>query len=264
MIRYAIISDIHGNLTALNAVLDDIKEQNIDRIICLGDTISKGSKNHECVELVRSVVAAAVRGNNDIIYTKSLDEIADASENFNYDLFYNYQRQLTAEDINYLRSLPHCCEFMLSNRLVRCFHATPYDEGKSVFHFDSIDKKKSLFLPTEYTSKTMADVVIYGHTHMQSFEKLFGRTIINAGSVGNALNILWDDDLNAEKIGEFTMAEYLIISGVDGANSGEFGVEFRSVRYDKDKVLGCVNFDREEDYKNEIMCGRYRFPNRIK
>ena len=73
MIRYAIISDIHGNLSALTAVIEDIKKQDIDRIICLGDIIGKGSHGHECVKLVREFCDATVRGNNDIRYTNTLN-----------------------------------------------------------------------------------------------------------------------------------------------------------------------------------------------
>ena len=70
MIKYAIISDIHGNLEALNAVINDMKIQGVDRVICLGDIVSKGIHGHECVELVRQIADAVVRGNNDITYSK--------------------------------------------------------------------------------------------------------------------------------------------------------------------------------------------------
>lgn len=51
--RIAIISDIHGNVPALNAVLEDIKRRNIKRIFCLGDLAGKGPSSAEAVDLVR-------------------------------------------------------------------------------------------------------------------------------------------------------------------------------------------------------------------
>ena len=53
--RIAIISDIHGNLEAMEAVLNDIKKQDIDEVICLGDSISIGPNSKECVDLLIEV-----------------------------------------------------------------------------------------------------------------------------------------------------------------------------------------------------------------
>ena len=54
MDRIAIISDIHGNLEALKATLEDIKKRNINKLYCLGDIIAKGNHQQECVDLVRN------------------------------------------------------------------------------------------------------------------------------------------------------------------------------------------------------------------
>lgn len=262
--RYAILSDIHGNLEALKAVVEDIKKENIDRIICLGDTISKGSHGHECVEIVKNMCDAVVCGNNDIKYTKGLDEIAKTTENFDYDYFYWNQRQLTNEDILFLRKLPLCCEFYLSGRLVRCFHATPSDIDKSVFNFEDYETKLQLFAPTENTTNKWADVVVYGHIHHVFYEKLFGRILINAGSVGNSLNIVSDEAKNAPRMPDFTMAEYLVLNGLDGENCGEIGVEIKQVPYNKEKELSSFNNKNLEDvYTNEILNGKYRKHNTI-
>jgi predicted phosphodiesterase len=63
-VRTAIVSDIHGNLEALEAVLQDIKKQNCDRIVCLGDVIGYGPNPCECLDLVMSM-QASVLGNHD-------------------------------------------------------------------------------------------------------------------------------------------------------------------------------------------------------
>ena len=263
MIRYAIISDIHGNLEALNAVVADIKKQNIDRVICLGDIISKGSHGHECIEVVKRICDAVVRGNNDVKFAKSLDEIAlDGA--LDYDEFLWMQKQLTREDISYLRSLPMCCEFNLSGRLVRCFHATADDTGKSIFNFDGYGEKLDLFYPTQYTTKNNADVVVYAHSHFAGYEKLFGYTLINAGSVGNVLNVITNAELNNPHISEFTMAEYVILSGEDGLNKTDISIEFRQVEYDKHKELGGFNYPpQKEVYEKEIVHGEYMYPERV-
>ena len=264
MIRYAIISDIHGNLEALKAIKEDIKNQNVDRVICLGDIVSKGSHGHECLEIVREIADAVVKGNNDITYSMSLDEIAEICADFDYSLFMWTQRQLTTEDIDYLRKLPMCCELVLSGRLVRCFHAKPDDTEGTVFDFSTYKEKLSLFEPTEYTTSKTADVVVFGHTHHLSIQKMFGKTLINAGSVGNSLNVFIDNKYNSSKIEDFTMAEYIILSGENSEEFADFGIEVRNVPYNKEKEL--EDFSNEEDktlYENEIRFGKYRFPERL-
>ncbi|WP_237151846.1 metallophosphoesterase family protein [Oryzibacter oryziterrae] len=66
--RSAIITDIHGNLEALNAVLDDIEEAGVDRIVCLGDIVGYGADPQACVEVISGLVdkgAICIRGNHD-------------------------------------------------------------------------------------------------------------------------------------------------------------------------------------------------------
>lgn len=64
-IKIAVISDLHGNLEALKKVLEDIKNRNVNKIICLGDIIAKGSHPNECIDLVRKNCFIILRGNTD-------------------------------------------------------------------------------------------------------------------------------------------------------------------------------------------------------
>ncbi|MBI4576353.1 MAG: metallophosphoesterase family protein [Planctomycetes bacterium] len=63
--RLAIISDIHANLPALDAVLEDARRQGVERLACLGDVVGYGADPAACVEAVRSVCAFTLRGNHD-------------------------------------------------------------------------------------------------------------------------------------------------------------------------------------------------------
>ena len=71
--KIAIISDIHSNLTALKAVLEDIKSRGCDKIFCLGDTIAKGVHSKECVKLVRENCEVVLRGNCDRVFGDTYD-----------------------------------------------------------------------------------------------------------------------------------------------------------------------------------------------
>ena len=73
MDKIAIISDIHGNLEALKAVLADIKERNISKIYCLGDIIAKGTHQQECVNLIQENCEIVLKGNCDEYFTSDID-----------------------------------------------------------------------------------------------------------------------------------------------------------------------------------------------
>ena len=64
-VRTALISDIHGNLEALNTVLEDIGNRKVDRIVCLGDTLGYGPNPAECVDVVADVCDWCLLGNHD-------------------------------------------------------------------------------------------------------------------------------------------------------------------------------------------------------
>src|SRR5581483_5628888 len=63
--KHAIIADIHGNLEALQAVLADIKAQQCDRIVCLGDIVGYNASPRACMDIVRSMDIPCVKGNHD-------------------------------------------------------------------------------------------------------------------------------------------------------------------------------------------------------
>ena len=71
--RIAVISDIHGNWHALEAVLDDIRAEKVDEIWCLGDIVGYGGKPSECLALVREGSAICLGGNHDLVVSGVLD-----------------------------------------------------------------------------------------------------------------------------------------------------------------------------------------------
>jgi len=103
--RYALIADIHANLTAFTAVLDDIKlKGGVEEIWCLGDVVGYGPDPHQCIELLRQYNHVCVAGNHDWAAIGKLD-----TSNFNPDAAIACRwtaQQLTPEDVKYLESLP--------------------------------------------------------------------------------------------------------------------------------------------------------------
>jgi len=107
--RYAIIADIHANLAAFDAVLNDIEQGGgVGEIWCLGDVVGYGPDPHQCLERLRQNKNICVAGNHDLAATGKID----ASE-FNPDAAASCRwttQQLSPEDIDYLENLPSVIE----------------------------------------------------------------------------------------------------------------------------------------------------------
>lgn len=209
MLKIAIISDIHGNLEALKATINDIEKRKIDKVICLGDIIAKGVHSKQCVDLIKEKCDVVLQGNCDEYFSKTYENINYMPEQEQNRIKWN-QSLITNDDRKYLLNLPFCYEFYMSGSLVRLFHAGPKVNDMKIINADSFETKYQMFLPTIKTvTQNVADVVIYGHIHHPYMDKLYNKTLINVGSVGNSYDVirvpynidkeLQDEDLNIEK-----------------------------------------------------------------
>lgn len=258
MTEIAIISDIHGNLEALKTVLKDIKKRKINHIYCLGDIIGKGMHSEECLNLIRQECQIMVRGNWEEFISKDKKIFSKKRDITRYEFL---ESQLSKENLEYLKSLPFSYDFYLSGRRIRIFHATPLDTISSVLSMDTLENYYHQFLPSEYMSnKENADIVIYGHIHMQYMQKLYNRTLINAGSVGNSFDIFRNNDKDTQ-LENTIVASYVIVKGIYGSTdiSDPISFEFVNLSYDVEKELSanCKNIEKE-DYAKELRTGLYR------
>lgn len=207
--KIAIISDIHGNLEALKATLKDIEKRNVDKIYCLGDILAKGIHPKECIKLIKKNCEIILQGNTDEYFSKE-HNLEEKSEIEQKRIKWN-QSLISEEDREYLQSLPFSYEFYMSGRLVSIFHATPKVNNIAVINQDSIQTKYQMFLPTEKTiSDNIADVVIYGHLHHQYMDKIYNRTLINAGSIGNSFDVIRNPEKDANVLETTCIATMLL------------------------------------------------------
>lgn len=257
--KVAVISDVHGNLEALKAVLADIEERKIDKIVCLGDIIAKGTHQSECLSLIKNNCRVILQGNCDNYFTSKID-LSNKNGIQTERIIWN-KSKLTDEEAEYLQGLPYCYEFYMSGRLIRLFHAHPQEINKFIGNIDTIERLYELFLPSNNTiSNLMADVVIYGHIHTPFIQKIYNRTIINAGSVGNALDVFRNKEKDAN-VKNTSVANYVIISGkYDSRDLDEkLSYELVNVPYNIEKELAENTDNIEiEAYEEEIRNGKYR------
>ncbi|WP_047985679.1 metallophosphoesterase family protein [Ornithinibacillus californiensis] len=234
--KIAIISDIHGNVTALEAVLEDIYSRGIERIFCLGDLVGKGPRGSECIALVRKHCEKVVRGNWDV---NILGETK-------YEELQWVQKRLSEEDMQYLASLPFHIDLEMNGQLIRFFHASPQSEFNRIFPYaHPREKILSLFDNTEETglSERNPDMVFYGDIHVTLLQTYKHGIICNVGSVGNALDI--------------PSASYAILDGSQGTNT----IQFVRLDYDKESELAVtkdLGMPGYEKYENELLYAKYR------
>jgi putative phosphoesterase len=173
--KIAIISDIHGNLPALESVLLDIDKKGITEIYCLGDLVGYYCFFNEVVAVIKDRNIKCLLGNHDfaLIHTNGVIERSRTCTNI---LKWQLERA-TSATFDYLKALESSYEFEFSNKKIQLVHAglqDPVDE----YVFDVTDDylKNNLF---------NADILISGHTHLLTFKKFYsGKTWINPGSVG--------------------------------------------------------------------------------
>lgn len=242
MDKIAVISDIHGNIPALEAVLKDIKLKGIERIVCLGDLVGKGPHSSEAIEIIRKECEHVVMGNWDDFITKPSD----------FETLQWHQKQLSEQQRNYLRELPFSIEFIMSGKLIRMFHASPRSLYERVQSGAPMEQRVSLFENSNLTEniegERKPDVVCYGDIHQAYVQNFRGKTLCNAGSVGNPL--------------EITQASYLIFEGVYGQKeAASFSIQLVRVPYD---IELAIRLAREEEmpeidaYIQELTTAKYR------
>jgi predicted phosphodiesterase len=151
--RYAIIADIHGNLEAFQTVLADIKTQNIQQIVCLGDVVGYNANPKECLQIVREMNIPCVKGNHDEYCSTD-----DALEGFNpnaADAVHWTRAQLSDDERQWLRDLKY-------TRMIASFsivHATLDAPQRWGYVFDKLAAAASF--PYQTTP-----VCFFGHTHV--------------------------------------------------------------------------------------------------
>jgi predicted phosphodiesterase len=120
-VRVALISDVHGNLPAFEAVLEDIAREGVDARWCLGDLVGYGAQPDECVALARESCDVCLIGNHDLVVIDRLD-ISDFSHNAAVAAIWT-REHIAPESVEYLSRLEASDE----SRPVGLYHASPRD-----------------------------------------------------------------------------------------------------------------------------------------
>jgi len=206
--RVAVISDIHGNLDALCAVVSDAQKSGLHVFLNAGDAVGFGIYPSQVVQTLRSGTFLNVIGNVDLEILETLHNPSSKGDEAGKELAIE---ELTPSDVAYLESLPKELRLQIDGRTILVTHGTPDSVDEHLYPDSPVERFREIAL------KTSADVIITGHTHTPMNRNVDGVSFINPGSVGRPV----DGD---------PRAEYAVLS------LESFSVEFRRVNYDFETV----------------------------
>ncbi len=210
--RIAIISDIHGNRTAFEAVLADLRQTSPDLILHGGDLADAGSSPVEIVDQIRTLGWPGVLGNTDEMLTTP-----QSVEHFTQPIFATIREMASAtrealgeERLAWLRTLP----LIQIHASIALVHASPETPWRAPAPEATDAELESIYSPLAQP------VAIYAHIHRSYIRTLAGLTVANTGSV----SLSYDGDLRAA---------YLLVDGITPT--------IRRVEYDVSKELALLS-----------------------
>ena len=200
--RVALISDLHGNLTALEAVLHDLARERPDRVLCLGDVAATGPRPRETVERLREVGCPVVMGNADAVLLGPIPAPEDEGTRRILEIDRWCSEQLSAEHLDFIAGFRPTLNVALDqgNDLL-CFHGSPRSFDDAIVAATPEEELQDML--SGHESPVMAG----GHTHEQMLRRHARTTLVNPGSVGL----------------DPPFAGYALVS----SGGGRFGFEFR-------------------------------------
>lgn len=210
--RIAVISDIHGNIYALMKVLEEIDDENIDFIMCLGDLVGYGPHPNEVIALIKKKMIPCLKGNYDAsVVDNEYNYIRNTPIN-SFSLPWTVE-ELRASNRYYLDNLPLSMTMDFEDKKITFVHGSPRKINEYLLQ-DGENTK-------EVMDSFDGDVLVCAHTHMPSYKEFGDKLFINGGSVGKP------------KIGN-SNATYVIL---DIQDKSKVKVKFKETSYEYKRIL---------------------------
>ncbi|PZS36873.1 MAG: YfcE family phosphodiesterase [Pseudonocardiales bacterium] len=242
--RIAVISDVHGNLTALDAVLADLADRHVEMTVNLGDIVSGGVQPRETAERLMALDLPTVRGNHERQVLETPPDRMGKSDRLAHD-------SISEEHRAWLASLPLTLEIAPG---ALAFHGSPTND--LTYLLETVE-------PTGARAATAPEVVgrlgtqvsrpllLCGHTHLQRSIRLStGAFIVNPGSVGWPA---YEDDFPYPHVMQAGTphARYAIVDD----EAGRWAVSFEAVQYDWESAARVAESNSRPDVARALRTG---------
>ncbi|MCB8820318.1 metallophosphoesterase family protein [Microvirga rosea] len=242
--KIAVLSDIHGNVLALDAVLEDLDRRKPDRIVNLGDCVSGPLWPQETMERLDRLEAVTIRGNHERQLATLPPDAMGASDRFAYNV-------LHAEQIKRLGDLPKTAWIAPG---ILAVHGTPHDDN--TFLIDAVAGGCLVRGPTASIAKNLesvsAQIVLCGHSHRPDLVRLpNGTLVLNPGSVGCPAIDVSIDPLVVTESGT-PHARYAM---VHVQPNGAIAVDLIAVSYAHDEAAARADANGRPDWSYGLRTG---------
>ncbi|WP_330960210.1 metallophosphoesterase family protein [Photobacterium sp. 53610] len=247
MEKYAILSDIHSNVFALDAVVEDAIWKGATRLVNLGDILYGPIAPRATYERLQTLNALTISGNQDRqIYQSTKDEVA-----------LNPTLQFILEDLGdaplqWMRQLPS--DVLITDDIYAC-HGTP--DNDLMYLLEDVNsghpqvKRDAEILAC--LNEVHAPIILCGHTHLPRNVRLSsGQTVVNPGSVG--LQAYQDEWPLPHAMQNYTpQASYVLI---EEGIQGQWDISFHRVDYDVQSAVQAAKSNGREDWAHYLKTGR--------
>ena len=243
MKKIAVISDIHGNIIALEKVVQNFEQRNVDLVVNLGDHLSGPLWPKETLEYLKQQTWIQIRGNHERqLITQNPEELGQSD-------LYAYQK-LNNDDLDWLRALS---PFVEIDKEISIFHGSPTND--MTYLLETIENGRARLATQDEVAErlcgTKSPVILCGHTHIpRVIETKEGQLIVNPGSVGLPAY----DDINPEPHVMETgspHARYAIIEKTDN----QWKVELITILYNYQKAAEQALRNNRNDWKIGLQTG---------
>ena len=216
--KIAVLSDIHGNLLALEAVLEDIQRKDCEKILFLGDYALAGPEPGDtvnfCMSLSNHDNIEMIQGNTDEMIANYSEEVFN-NVSKGAPIMANALKEeaetLSENQIKFLKELPTQKELTIDGIKILMVHGSPRRNNEDIMPTTPLEEVEKMI------SGVDADLILCGHTHIPcGFQTNTKQTVVNDGSVGRP----------------FTKNPEACYAVITTKSSGEFEVEHYFVKYD--------------------------------
>ena len=186
--KIAVFTDVHGNLKALKAVLEQIEEKKADKAIFLGDIFQRGNEEIECLELLKNSGAICLKGNCELYLAYGVD--IDPDVEYLREYYDGMRQKLSDGQMQFVRQMPMFHEEEAFGRKMRFSHFLFSDINAPYPFFQLSSLKNGIFdAACKSEEVTKYDLVAIGHSH-QNFEKGNVVSVSAAGLEGSSFLLI--------------------------------------------------------------------------
>ena len=184
--KIGLISDIHGNKKALDAVLEQLEKKNIDKIICIGDLVGGAPMSEEVVQKIINMgqKVVAVRGNRERYIIEGMPNVVhDEKMKISDEQLQRNEwikKELSDLSIEFISKLPKEIMCEIEGKKIYIAHYPMNEDGNFRKHIKqaNVEENEIMFNGID------ADIYLYGHTHREIYNSKNGKVYINPGALG--------------------------------------------------------------------------------